>query len=98
MAGYEAWTKDLQQTTGCHRRTLEGSPNGSSLPPKTVPLVAKSISRMSHAVSRRQEFTADTLAARIVGYPSSHRRLKLTYGAAYASTRIGSTRWHRFQI
>ena len=39
---------------------------------------------MTHAVSRRQEFTADALAARVVGSRPLIDGLKLTYGAAYA--------------
>ena len=39
---------------------------------------------MTHAVSRHQEFTADTLAARVVGSHPLIEGLKLTYGAAYA--------------
>jgi heat shock protein HtpX len=39
---------------------------------------------MTHALSRRQEFTADALAARIVGCRPLIEGLKLIHGAAYA--------------
>jgi heat shock protein HtpX len=74
----------IYKTRAAIGRTLEGLAECSSLLQKPFLWYGKAFLRMTHAVSRRQEFTADTLAACIVGSRPLIEGLKLTYGAAYA--------------
>ena len=74
----------IYKTRAAIGRTLEGLAQCSSLLQKPFLWYGKAFLRMTHAVSRRQEFTADTLAARLVGSRPLIDGLKLTYGAAYA--------------
>lgn len=57
----------IYKTRAAIGRTLEGLAQHSSLLQKPFHWYGKAFLRMTHAVSRRQEFTADALAARIVG-------------------------------
>jgi heat shock protein HtpX len=74
----------IYKTRAAIGRTLEGLAQHSSLLQKPFHWYGKAFLRMTHAVSRRQEFTADALAARIVGCRSLIEGLKLIYGAALA--------------
>jgi heat shock protein HtpX len=74
----------IYKTRAAISRTLEGLAECSSLLQKPFLWYGKAFLRMTHVVSRRQEFTADTLAARVVGFRPLIEGLKLTYGAAYA--------------
>jgi hypothetical protein len=74
----------IYKTRDAIGRTLEGLAECSSLLQKLFLWYGKAFLRITHAISRRQEFTADTLAARVVGSHPLIEGLKLTYGAAYA--------------
>ena len=65
-------------------RTLDGLAEHSSLLQKPFLWYGKAFLRMTHAVSRHQEFTADALAARTVGSRPLIEGLKLIHGAALA--------------
>jgi heat shock protein HtpX len=74
----------IYKTRAAIGRTLEGLAQHSSLLQKLFLWYGKAFLRMTHAVSRRQEFTADALAARLVGCRSLIEGLKRIYGAALA--------------
>jgi heat shock protein HtpX len=74
----------IYKTRAAIGRTLEGLAQYNSILQKPFLWYGKAFLRITHAISRRQEFTADALAARIVGSRSLIEGLKLTYGAAYA--------------
>jgi hypothetical protein len=65
-------------------RTLEALAGGRSLLQKPFLWYGKAFLRVTHTISRRQEFTADALAARIVGARALTEGLKRTYVAGYA--------------
>jgi len=65
-------------------RTLQGLTTYSSFLQTPFLWYGKAFLRMTHAVSRRQEFTADALAASIVGSRPLIEGLKQLHGAALA--------------
>ncbi len=74
----------VYKTRSAIRRTLEGLAEHSSLLQKPFLWYGMLFFRISHAVSRRQEFTADDLAARVVGRRHVIEGLKLTHSAGLA--------------
>src|SRR5262245_5437321 len=74
----------IYKTRAAIGRTLEGLTQHSSLLQKPFLWYGKAFLRTTHAVSRRQELTADALAARLVGCHSLVDGLKRIYGAALA--------------
>jgi heat shock protein HtpX len=74
----------VYKTRAAIGRTLEGLAAHDSLLQKPFLWYGKAFLRMTHAVSRRQEFAADALAARIVGAHPLIEGLKRLHGAALA--------------
>ncbi|HSF31442.1 MAG TPA: M48 family metallopeptidase [Candidatus Tectomicrobia bacterium] len=74
----------VYKTRAAIGRTLQGLAAYSSLLQKPFLWYGKAFLRITHAVSRRQEFTADALAARIVGPHPLIEGLKRTHSAALA--------------
>jgi heat shock protein HtpX len=74
----------IYKTRAAIGRTLEGLAEYNSLLQKPFLWYGKAFLRITHAISRRQEFTADALAARIVGSRPLIEGLQLSYGAAFA--------------
>ena len=74
----------IYKTRAAIGRTLVALGECSSLLQKPFLWYGKAFLRITHTISRRQEFTADALAARAVGTRAMIEGLKLTYGAAYA--------------
>jgi hypothetical protein len=68
-------------------RTIQGLAAHGSLLEKPFLWYGKAFLRITHAVSRRQEFAADALAARTVGPLPLIEGLKLIHGAALAFNR-----------
>jgi Zn-dependent protease with chaperone function len=74
----------IYKTRAAIGRTLQGLTAYSSLLQKPFLWYGKAFLRMTHAVSRRQEFTADALAASVVGSRPLIEGLKQSHGAALA--------------
>jgi heat shock protein HtpX len=74
----------IYKTRAAIGRTLHGLAEYSSFLQKPFLWYGKTFLRLSHAVSRRQEFTADALAARTVGPRPLIEGLTLLHGAALA--------------
>jgi heat shock protein HtpX len=74
----------IYRTRSAIGRTLEGLARYNSLLQKPFLWYGNAFLRITHAISRRQEFTADALAARVVGTRPLIEGLKQSYGAAYA--------------
>ena len=74
----------IYSTRAAIGRTLAALAECSSLLQKPFLWYGKSFLRITHTISRGQEFTADALAAHTVGTRSLIEGLKLTYGAANA--------------
>jgi len=74
----------VYKTRAAIGRTLQGLAEHSSLLQKPFLWYGRAFLRMTHAVSRQQEFTADALAARIVGCRPLIEGLKRIHGAALA--------------
>jgi heat shock protein HtpX len=74
----------IYKTRAAISRMLEGLAEYNSLLQKPFLWYGKAFLRITHGISRRQEFTADALAARIVGSRPLIEGLKLSYGAAVA--------------
>ena len=72
------------RTSSAIGRTLQGLAEHSSLLQKPFLWYGKAFLRVTHAVSRRQEFAADELAARLIGPRPLIEGLKLVHGAALA--------------
>jgi hypothetical protein len=74
----------IYKTRAAIGRTLEGLAGYNSLLQKPFLWYGNAFLRITHGISRRQEFAADALAARIVGPRPLIQGLKLSYSAAYA--------------
>jgi heat shock protein HtpX len=74
----------LCKTRAAIGRTLQGLAECSSLLQKPFLWYGKALLRITHAVSRRQEFAADEFAVCLVGSRPVSEGLKLIYGAALA--------------
>jgi heat shock protein HtpX len=79
LPAYSKWPK-----SSAIGRTLKGLAEYNSLLQKPFLWYGNAFLRITHGISRRQEFSADALAARIVGSRPLIEGLKLSYGAAYA--------------
>src|SRR5262252_3073339 len=76
--------KRLYKTRAAIGRALQSLAECSSLFQKPFLWYGRAFLRITHAVSRRQEFAADQLTARLVGSRPLIEGLKLIYGAAPA--------------
>jgi heat shock protein HtpX len=74
----------VYKTRAAIGRTLQGLAAYDSILQKPFLWYGKAFLRLTHAVSRRQEFTADALAASVVGSRPLIEGLKLSHGAALA--------------
>jgi heat shock protein HtpX len=77
----------LYTTRAAIERTLAQLDRQGSVLVKPFKWYGQAFLRITHAVKRRQEFTADALAARTVGAQAQIAALRITHGASDAFTR-----------
>jgi heat shock protein HtpX len=74
----------IYKTRAAIGRTLEGLSRHTPILMKPFEWYGKAFLRITHAISRRQEFAADALAARVTGTTTAIDALKAVHGAGMA--------------